>query len=96
MTTPNIRPQENGNRCDTSYVTISDGHRRISFISLDGTFELGIKPYTDAALIGMDHRSDVQRTGTYVTLNAFQRGIGTGSCGPQTHILQAEITDSVI
>ncbi len=85
MTTPNIRPQESGNRSDTSWVTISDGHRRISFISLDGTFELGIKPYTDAALIKMGHRSDEKRTGTYVTLSAFQRGIGTGSCGPQTH-----------
>lgn len=32
----------------------------------------------------MKHRSDEKRTGTYVTVSAFQMGIGTGSCGPKT------------
>ena len=44
--------------------------------------ELGIKPYTDKALCGMNHRGDEVRTGTYVTIQAFQQGIGTGACGP--------------
>ena len=30
----------------------------------------------------MRHRSDEVRTGTYVTIQAFQQGIGTASCGP--------------
>ncbi|MBQ4459762.1 MAG: hypothetical protein II911_05125 [Clostridia bacterium] len=30
----------------------------------------------------MKHREDEVRTGTYVTINAFQMGIGTGACGP--------------
>ena len=30
----------------------------------------------------MRHRSDEIRTGTYVTIQAFQQGIGTGACGP--------------
>ena len=30
----------------------------------------------------MRHRSDEKRTGTYVTIQAFQQGIGTGACGP--------------
>ena len=45
-------------------------------------FELGIKPYTDRALLSMRHREDEKRTGTYVTIQAFQQGIGTGACGP--------------
>ena len=32
----------------------------------------------------MRHREDEVRTGTYVTVSAFQMGIGTGSCGPAT------------
>ena len=31
----------------------------------------------------MTHRSDEVRTGTYVTIQAFQQGIGTGACGPE-------------
>ena len=30
----------------------------------------------------MKHREDEARTGTYVTIQAFQQGIGTGACGP--------------
>ena len=51
---------------------------------MDKPFELGVKPYTDAALLSMGHRKDEVRTGTYVTISAFQMGIGTGSCGPST------------
>ena len=32
----------------------------------------------------MRHREDEVESGTYVTLSAFQMGIGTGSCGPVT------------
>ena len=30
----------------------------------------------------MKHRTDEKRTGTYITVQAFQQGIGTGACGP--------------
>ncbi len=49
---------------------------------MDKPFELVVKPYTDRALAAMRHREDKKRTGTYVTLQAFQPGIGTGACGP--------------
>ena len=84
MTEPNIRPQESGNRCDTTFACIGDGQTEFSFTAVDKPFELGIKPYTDLALTAMRHRSDEVRTGTYVALSAFQMGIGTGSCGPAT------------
>lgn len=82
MTEPNIRPQESGNRCDCTMACVSDGKTEIVFEAVERPFELGIKPYTDKALFTMKHRSDEVRTGTYVTIQAFQQGIGTGACGP--------------
>lgn len=84
MTEPNIRPQESGNRCDTTYVKISDGETAFTFAAVEQPFELGIKPYADRELLTMTHRSDEICTGTYVAISAFQMGIGTGSCGPAT------------
>lgn len=49
---------------------------------MEKPFELGVKPYTDRALLGMSHRGDEVRIGTFVTVQAFQQGIGTGACGP--------------
>ncbi len=84
MTEPNIRPQESGNRCDCQWAGVSDGRLRISFRAVDRPYELGIKPYSDRELLAMSHREDEKSTGTYVTISAFQMGIGTGSCGPST------------
>ena len=84
MTEPNIRPQESGNRMDCRWAEVSNGTDTFRFTALDKTFELGIKPYSDKELLGMAHREDEVRTGTYVTISAFQMGIGTGICGPAT------------
>ena len=83
MTEPNIRPQESGNRCDCSWAFLGDGDVGVWFEAVDRPFELGVKPYSDKALLTMRHRADERRTGTYVTIQAFQQGIGTGSCGPR-------------
>jgi beta-galactosidase len=84
MTEPNIRPQESGNRCDTTFVEVSNASTLIRFDTVDKPFNLGVKPYSDLELTKMRHRSDEVTSGTYVTLSAFQQGIGTGSCGPYT------------
>ncbi|MBO4393187.1 MAG: hypothetical protein J5800_02475, partial [Spirochaetales bacterium] len=84
MTEPNIRPQESGNRCDTRFAVLSNGKWKVGFYAVDKSFELSVKPYSDRELIGMKHREDEKTSGTYVTINAFQQGIGTGSCGPYT------------
>ena len=84
MTEPNLRPQESGNRCDCAWAKVSDGCTTFAFTALDKPFELGIKPYSDTELMTMRHREDEKRTGTYVTVSAFQMGIGTGICGPAT------------
>ena len=84
MTEPNIRPQESGNRCDCSYAEISDGETPFGFVAIDRPFDLGVKPYSDWKLLSMKHREDEMQSGTYVTISAFQMGIGAGSCGPAT------------
>lgn len=84
MTEPNIRPQESGNRCDCAWVRLTDGETDFQITAVERPFELGVKPYSDAELLSMRHREDEKRTGTYVTVSAFQQGIGTGSCGPET------------
>lgn len=84
MTEPNIRPQESGNRCDCQYVRVSDGNLTITIRTAEKPFELGVKPYSDVELLRMKHREDEVCSGTYVTVSAFQMGIGTGSCGPAT------------
>lgn len=84
MTEPNLRPQESGNRCDCAWARVSDGQTTFSFTAVDKPFELGIKPYSDVELLSMTHREDEVSTGTYVTISAFQMGVGTGICGPET------------
>ncbi len=84
MTEPNIRPQESGNRRECRYVTLDNGDYEVTFTAIGKPFELGVKPYTDKALLSMKHIEDEVRTGTYVTLSAIMMGIGTGSCGPAT------------
>ena len=84
LTEPNIKPQESGNRCDCSWAELSSSSCRVRFEAVDRPFELAVKPYSDLALTKMTHRKDELRTGTYVTIQAFQQGIGTGSCGPRT------------
>lgn len=67
---------------DCTVASVSDGKTCVVFEAVGRPFELGIKPYTDRALLSMKHRRDEVRTGTYVTIQAFQQGIGTGACGP--------------
>ena len=67
---------------DCTVASVSDGKIRVTFEAVEKPFKLGIKPYTDKALRAMKHRKDEVRTGTYVTVQAFQQSIGTGACGP--------------
>ena len=84
MVEPNIRPQESGNRCDCKFVFFTNGNIVIKFIALEEPFELGVKPYSDQELLSMKHRDDEFISGTYINICKFNRGIGTGACGPIT------------
>ncbi len=79
-----VLPQENGNRT---------GVRRLSLMAEDccitvssgKNFEFGVSHYTPHDLFGAFHTNELaERPETVLTLDLIQRGLGTGSCGPQT------------
>jgi beta-galactosidase len=84
MVEPNIRPQESGNRCDCKYACFTNGKIQFIFKALEEPFELGVKPYSENELLNMKHRNDEINSDTFINICKFNRGIGTGACGPVT------------
>jgi beta-galactosidase len=81
MQTPYVRPQENGRRADVRWATLTDATGR--GVRIDGEFGLTVRRWTDADLAAATHRNElVPRDGVWLTIDAGQQGIGTGSCGP--------------
>ena len=83
---PYIMPQENGNKCEVRWFELSNGSRRIRFTA-DPLFEFSAHHFTPADLFACRHTYEVEdrlRKETVVSIDLVQRGVGTGSCGPQT------------
>ena len=80
-----IRPQDNFNHSDVSYIKLLSDKGEEILIYSDKKFDFNVHNYTQALLQKADHREDVydQKT-TFVTLNGYTKGTGTGSCGPAT------------
>ncbi len=79
-----ILPQENGNRTGVRYMQLDSEDTRIEIRS-GKNFEFGVSHYTPLDLFGAFHTCELtERAGTVITLDLIQRGLGTGSCGPQT------------
>lgn len=81
LQTPYIKPQENGRRGDVRWATLTDAAGR--GLRIDGRFGLTVRRCTDADLAAAKHRNElVPGDGLWLTIDAGQQGIGTGSCGP--------------
>ena len=83
---PYILPQENGNKTDVRWFSLSNGDHTITFTAED-TFEFSVGHYTADDLFSSYHTNeliDKKRSETVVTIDHKQRGLGTGSCGPAT------------
>ena len=79
-----VIPQENGNRTGVRFLSLQSGDARIEITS-DKHFEFGASHYTPHDLFGAFHPHELtERPETVLTLDLIQRGLGTGSCGPQT------------
>jgi len=79
------RAQSMGERCDVRYLTFTDGNGRGIRITSDGTFDFSALHYTDRELWSVLYGHDleyVRRPEVVLNLDAVQRGIGNGSCGP--------------
>ncbi len=79
-----IIPQENGNRTEVREFSLT-GSEAILAVHADSSFEFGVSHYSAAELFAARHRKDLKGIPeTIVTIDSRQRGLGTGSCGPQT------------
>ncbi|MBP1964593.1 glycoside hydrolase family 2 TIM barrel-domain containing protein [Paenibacillus aceris] len=81
--TPYIYPQENGNRTDVRWVSVTDG-AGIGLLAVGApTLEFSARRYTDADIEAAKHASDLTpRDFITVNLDYKQNGLGSNSCGP--------------
>ncbi len=83
---PYIMPQENGSKCEVRWFELSNGEHVLRFVA-DPNFEFSTHHFTPADLFACRHTNEVEdrlRPQTIVSIDHRQRGVGTGSCGPQT------------
>ena len=83
---PYIVPQEHGHHCDTRWLSLSDARGRgLRFEAVDGLFGFNATHLPDERIDPAKHPSEL-RPDKDVTLylDAAMRGLGTGSCGPDT------------
>ena len=79
-----ILPQENGNHTGTRWLELKSKDAGIRIASAL-PFEFGVSHSTVADLFAAFHQCErKERAETILTLDLQQRGLGTGSCGPQT------------
>lgn len=80
---PYIYPQENGNKTDVRWVTLTDkaGNGWAAFGA--PLLEVSAHHYSTADLTAADHTFELQRRPeVYLYLDAAQCGLGSASCGP--------------
>ena len=82
---PYIVPQEHGNKTGLRWIILKDANCSGLFISSSDLFEGSVSHYPDEHLYSTSHAYRLQsHPETSVYLDYRQRGLGTGSCGPDT------------
>lgn len=95
MHEPYIRPQDNGNRSDTTWAKFTDnsGFGLLVFNETD-SFSFSAHEYTQKLLQEAKHIEDLHDENTVcLSIDGFMRGAGSNSCGPapwSEHIVNAE------
>jgi beta-galactosidase len=91
--TPYVYPQENGNRTDVRWATLTDADGTGVLIAGEPTFELTVRRWTSNDLDLAAHPTDLKpRDALYVNIDLAQNGLGSASCGPGVlpqHVLLA-------
>ncbi|RKF17996.1 DUF4981 domain-containing protein [Alginatibacterium sediminis] len=81
---PYILPQENGNKTDVRWFSLDNGLSRLS-IRGDYAMEFGVSHFSSQELYQKRHVHElIANDQTIISIDYQQRGVGTGSCGPQT------------
>jgi beta-galactosidase/evolved beta-galactosidase subunit alpha len=83
LSTPYVYPQENGNRTETSWVSLTN-LRGVGLVAIGlPQFDFSAHHYTTEDLEKARHTIDLpQRPEVYLKLDHLHRGLGSASCGP--------------
>jgi beta-galactosidase len=82
---PYIMPQENGHKTDVRWLKLSSPSGKGLLVQAEGTLEFNASHFTDNDLYACTHTFELNpRKEVILNLDAAQRGLGTGSCGPDT------------
>jgi beta-galactosidase len=83
LQTPYLFPQENGNRRDVRWATLTEGGGRGLRVEGEPTIDLTVRAWTSEQLDQARHPTDlVPGDRVWVNLDLAQQGIGSASCGP--------------
>ncbi|WP_195984139.1 glycoside hydrolase family 2 TIM barrel-domain containing protein [Clostridium sp. D33t1_170424_F3] len=83
MFVPYMKPQENGNRTDVRWVSLTDEAGDGLLVSTDTQMEFGAQHYSASELNSKAHPYELKKSDqVYLTLDYMQTGLGNGSCGP--------------
>jgi beta-galactosidase len=83
LQTPYLYPQENGNRRDVRWATLTDEAGRGLRVEGEPVIDLTARPWTSDHLDQARHPTDlVPGDRVWVNLDLAQHGIGSASCGP--------------
>lgn len=83
LQTPYVMPQENGNRAEVRWLTISDDTGKLLTVTGDHIFNFTARRWTTEQLDKARHPTDLE-PGEHVWLNLdlHQHALGSASCGP--------------
>ena len=81
---PYVRPQENGNKEDVRWATLTDADGKgLLVVAEENPIAVSALPFTAADLISVRHNFGLKpRSETILSLDARQSGLGNSSCGP--------------
>ncbi|MFS0775176.1 glycoside hydrolase family 2 TIM barrel-domain containing protein [Neobacillus sp. 3P2-tot-E-2] len=83
MHTDYVYPQENGSRCDTSFLAVTKGNQSILF-NFKEIRDFTIHDYETSALEEATHRGEIKKSPFHVlTIDYRQSGLGSNSCGEE-------------
>ena len=83
LQTPYVFPQENGNRADVRWATLTDSAGAGLRVEAGPTIDLTVRRWSTEQLDAARHTVELTDEGClFVNLDVAQQGIGTASCGP--------------
>lgn len=82
---PYVMPQEHGGHAETRWGVVHDGDGRGLLVTAAEPFQWNVSEFTPEQLTAATHADELEPSGAVTMhLDAYHRGLGTLSCGPDT------------